>query len=138
MDLRRGFHLETPDVFVPWDISEVELQELVPTVRKVTSGYFTVGCVSLGGLEHMLGFHFEPRRIGRLVELEFFRSSYPDVRASFEEFQRHLESAFGPPERSGSADAGFRWYEWRPEGSTVRHWVFDRFGLEEHVQIRKD
>ena len=86
----------------------------------------------------MLGFHFEPRRGGRLVELELFRSSYPDLQASFEEFQLHLESTFGPARRTGPGDAGFTWYEWRREGSTIRHWVFDRFGPEEHVQIRKD
>lgn len=126
-----------PDVFVPWGIGEAELQTLLPSARKVTRGYFTLDCVSLGGLRHMIGFHFDPRRAGRLVELEFFRASYPDQHASFANFQRHLESTFGHAERSGPGDSGFPWYEWDLGGTQIQHLVFDRFGPEEHVRIRR-
>ncbi|MBA2489451.1 MAG: hypothetical protein H0V36_09070 [Chloroflexi bacterium] len=83
----------------------------------------------------MLGFHFDPRNNGRLVELEFFRSSYRDQQASFDEFQRHLEVTYGPATRSGPGDEGFPWYEWDVAGTSIRHFVFDRFGPEEHLRI---
>lgn len=137
MDLGQGFQIEEPSVFVPWRTSEEELHALLPTLDKVTRGYFVVECVSLGGLRHMLGLHLDFPG-GRLVELEFFRQSYPDQRASFDEFQRHLEATFGSPTRSGPGDEGFPWYEWTQGGAMVRHFVFDRFGPEEHVRIIKN
>ncbi len=76
-------------------------------LSSVTRGYLTLEVVSLGGLRHMLGFHFDPRNNSRLVELEFFRSSYRDQQASFDEFQRHLAVTFGSARRSGPGDEGF-------------------------------
>jgi hypothetical protein len=136
MDVRRGFQIEDPLVFVPWRIATPDLRRLLPKTTEVTSGYFVTECVSLGGLRHMLGFHFEPRDGGELVELEFFRRSYPDLRASFDEFQRHLEATFGRPTRTATGDEGLPALTWFGGGATIRHFVLDRFGPEEHVRIR--
>ena len=136
MDLRTGFEIEEPKVMVPWGISETELQELLVETppRRVTQGYLTLPVKVLGGLQCQLGFHF--RRSGRLSELEFFRRAYPDQRASFEEFQRYFENAFGAPTRSTDGNEGFPSFEWRLPGATIHHFVFDRFGPEEHVRVR--
>ena len=89
---------------MPWSVSQAELRDLLPKPRigsnglvEVTSGYFSITCKSLGGLTHELGFHFEPRRSDHLQELEFFRRSYPDLVASYREFQAHFENQFGAP-----------------------------------------
>ncbi len=139
MDLREGFQLEHPDVFVPWTVSEAGLRALLLPhgLRKVTTGYFTISCSSLKGLQHELGFHFEPRGGDHLDELEFFRRAYPDNAASFRNFQEHLERSFGPPTHSRDGTAGFASYEWHVPGAEVIHFVHDRFGLEEHVRIRR-
>jgi hypothetical protein len=139
MDLSRGFEIEDPAVVVPWGVSETELLDILPVVpQHVTSGYYVIDCVSLGGLRHALGFHFRPRRDGKLVELEFFRRSYPgypDLRESFLDFQARLESTFGRPTTASPGDEGVPNYTWRVGHATIRHYVFDRFGPEEHVRI---
>jgi hypothetical protein len=136
MDLARGFEIEDPPVVVPWGSTEDEVRLLLPSLREVTPGYLTGEVVSLRGLRHMLGFHFQPRNRGRLVELELYRSSYLDLQASFAEFQRHLEATFGPPQESRPAGDGFPAYGWKVGRTTIRHYVFDRFGPEEHVEVQ--
>ena len=137
MDLRQGFEIERPAISISWGISEAELQELLAKTppRRVTRRYFTLPVTVLGGLQCMLGFHF--RDPGHLSELEFFRTAYPDQAASFDEFQQHFESSFGKPSRATDGDEGFPNYEWRLPGATIHHYVFDRFGPEEHMRIRR-
>lgn len=139
MDLRTGFKLEDPNVLVPWSVSEAELRALLAPhgLRQVTTAYFTISCRSLGGLQHELGFHFKPRAGDRLDELEFFRRTYSDDAASFREFQLHLERTFGPPTATRDGGAGFPSHEWQVPGADIIHLVQYRFGLEEHVRIRR-
>ncbi|NCZ96521.1 MAG: hypothetical protein EBZ44_04735 [Verrucomicrobia bacterium] len=139
MDITRGFQIEQPDLFIPWKVSETELQQLFlkQPLRHVTHGYFTTNCTSLGGLSHELGFHFHPRRGGVLIELEFFRTSYADQAASYQEFQRHLEQTFGQPTTTTAGSEGFSSHTWQLTGAEIAHFVYDRFGLEEHVRIKK-
>jgi hypothetical protein len=137
VDLMRGYRVERPDVLVPWGIDERSLHALLPAVHHVTDGYDTLDVVSLGGLAHALGFHCDPRVGGRLVEFEIFRKEAMDLRASYAEYERHLELAFGPPTRSTPGDEGFPSNEWSLDGAAIAHYVFDRFGPEEHVRIRR-
>jgi hypothetical protein len=139
MDISRGFQIERPEIFVPWETSEAELQQLfigLP-LRHVTHGYFTTQCESIGGLSHELGFHFHPRGGGILVELEFFSKSYPDLATSYQEFQQHLEMTFSQPTLTTSALEGFPSHTWRLSGADIVHFVQERFGPEEHVRIKR-
>jgi hypothetical protein len=136
MEIREAFTIEDPAVSVPWGIAESELEALIPGLRHVTRGYCTLPVTVLGGLRCMLGFHFRGST-GGLSELEFFRTAYPDQRASFDEFQRHFEQAFGPPSSSVPGDQGLPSLEWRLPGISIVHYVFDRFGPEEHMRIRR-
>lgn len=137
MNLKQGFHIEEPRVFVPWGISEGELKRLLGSrLRHVTNGYHTISCTSLGGMNHELGFHFEPHKDGTLHELEFFRRSYQDQEKSYNEFQHHFEAAFGPPTETKPEPEGFPSHTWRLRGATIKHYVFDRFGPEEHMRIQ--
>jgi hypothetical protein len=137
MDIRRSFALEDPRIDVVWGISEAELQALVgPRLRHVTKGYFTLPCTSLPGLTHVLGFHFEPRTNGRLLELEFFRGSYIDQAASYREFQDSFERYFGKPSKTKLPSENFPSHEWVIDTISIRHFVLDRFGPEEHMRVR--
>jgi len=138
MDISSGYQIETPTVFVPWGIDETGLSTLLADAnpRHVTDGYWTIECVSLGGLSHMLGFHFEPRSSGMLVELELFHKDCPDLAASFAEFQHHLEDTFGPPSATREGDGDLPSYLWDHKGVTFWHLVQYRFGLEEHVRFK--
>src|SRR5579871_4448668 len=139
MDLSKGFQIEQPEIFVPWGTAETQFQSAFEGLhlRRVSHGYFTTHCTSLGGLSHELGFHFHPRGGGVLIELEFFRTSYMDLGASFHEFQQHLEATFGQPMITTSGSEGFPSHTWRLTGADLVHFVQDRFGLEEHVRIRR-
>ena len=138
MDVSKGFQIELPSVFIPWSISEADLlaRIAVANPKKITAGYYTIKCVSLSGLRHMLGFHFLPRVGGRLVEFEFFRDNYPDypdLSESFSEFQVHLETTFGPPtEGFGTQNCA-----WSFGVFVLNHFIQERFGPEEHVRLKK-
>lgn len=136
MNLKDGFQIEEPAVFIPWGISEDQLVDLLPVApRHVASGYHVIDCKSLSGLHHALGFHFRPPADGKLRELEFFRRAYPDMQESFLDFQAHLEATFGTPTSQSPGDLGLPHYYWTIDGTWIRHYVFERFGPEEHVRI---
>ena len=139
MDISKGFQIEQPNLFIPWKISETELKKIFDgqLLRHITQGYFTTSCTSLNGLSHELGFHFHPRGEGVLIEFEFFRKSYLDQATSFQEFQRHLELAFGQPTTTTPSIENFPLHAWQLDGAQVAHFIIDRFGLEEHVSIKK-
>jgi hypothetical protein len=138
MEISKGFQIEEPSVWVPRGATEAHLLELLSPhgLRKVTSGYYTISAKSLAGLGCEIGFHFTPKREGLLRELEFFRRSYPDQAKSFASFQEHLERAFGVPTSAEPGSDGFPTYGWSIGGVSVSHYVFDRFGPEEHVRIK--
>jgi hypothetical protein len=64
--------------------------------RRNIDGYWVASVQVLGALQCKIGFHFHGTP-AMLNELEFFRDSYADQRASFDEFQRYFEKAFGRP-----------------------------------------
>ena len=139
MEITKGFKIDKPDIFVDWKIKENDLQKLFrdSDLKKITTGYYTADCESLSGLNCMIGFHFEPRKDGILKELEFFRTDYSDHKKSFNDFQKHFESSFGKPDKSSSGNEGFKNYEWNLHSIQIVHFVFDRFGPEEHMRIKK-
>ena len=139
MDIAKGFQLDTPDIFIPWEIDEKTLTDLFDghSLRHVTAGYYTTSCTSLNGLNCMLGFHFNPRQDGTLAGLEFFRADNIDRQKSFDDFQHHFETAFGPAQNITKGDEGFDQFEWMIDDVQIIHYMFDRFGLEEHMIIKK-
>src|SRR5262245_19993290 len=123
MDLSKGFQIEEPNVFVPWNIRETQFKQGFDRLqlRCVTDGYFTTHCISLTGLSHELGFHFYPRNDGALVEFEFFRKSYADLAASYQQFQSHLEQTFGLPTVTIPGLEGFPSHTWSTPGAEIVH-----------------
>jgi hypothetical protein len=138
MDLSKGFQIEEPNVFVPWDITETQLQKCFEgsQLRRVTDAYFTTHCTSLSGLSHELGFHFYPRHDGRLAEFEFFRNACPDLATSYQAFQRHLEKTFGLPTLTSPGSEGYLSHTWTLPGVEIVHFVQEHFGPAECVRIR--
>ena len=138
MNIHEGFQIDEPNIFIPWNIDEKDLTQKLNghNLEHVTKGYYTISCKTLNGLNCMLGFHFEPRKNGLLNELEFFRTDYSDQDKSFEDFQSHLESAFGKPTSESDGHEGFKNYAWNLNDVQIVHFVFDRFGPEEHVRIK--
>ncbi|HTU50009.1 MAG TPA: hypothetical protein VMF56_05405 [Acidobacteriaceae bacterium] len=139
MDISRGFHIEQPDILIPWGISEAELEKLFDglDLRRVTNGYFVTHCDSLSGLSHELGFHFDLRAGSILRELEFFGGNFTDNSSSFQTFQQHLEATFGQPTTTLPGTEGFPSYTWLLDGCEIVHYVRKRFGPEELVRIKR-
>jgi hypothetical protein len=139
MDISKGFQIDNPKIFVPWDIGEKELTDLFNSheLKHITTGYYAIGCTSLNSLTCMLGFHFVPRSNGRLNELEFFRTNYDDQKKSFDEFQMHFVNTFGQPTETAKGNEGNNNFAWQLNNVEIIHYVFDRFGPEEHMRIKK-
>lgn len=150
MDISRGFQIEQPDLFIPWKISRSRLRRIFSdrTLRCISEAYFTTACTSLGGLSHELGFHFHRMFFGlfgpsRLMDLEFFRRPQPDVdvssdiAASYQLFQRHLETTFGKPTRSFPGTEGYDTHLWELPGVRIGHSIYERFTVGQSVRITK-
>jgi hypothetical protein len=139
MDLRRGFTLDDPPITIPWNITAARLIELggPAGLEEVTRGYYVAACKALGGLDLKIGFHFDPGERGKLREIELFPRFAMPIADSYPKFQAHLEKTFGPPTKSRPGDEGFACHTWKKRGAEIRHFVFDRFGPEEHVRITK-
>lgn len=139
MDLSKGFQIEEPRVFVPWDTPETQFMDGFEGLhlRLVKHGYFTTHCTSLQGLSHELGFRFRPRENGRLVELELFSSSYSNLAESYQGFQRHLEATFGQPTITEPGSEGYLSHTWRSPGAEVAHYVVEHFGPAEYIRIKR-
>ena len=138
-EIDKGFQIDCPKIFVPWDIDVNTLKELFRGQRldNIATGYYTTRCTLLGSLNCMLGFHFEPCLNGRLNELEFFRTDCDNQQKSFNEFQRSFSHSFGQPTNKIKGNEGFYNYEWQINNIQILHFVFDRFGPEENLRIRK-
>jgi hypothetical protein len=137
MDLSRGFQIEEPNVFVPWDTTEAQFQQTFGRLhlRQQNHGYYDTHCTALSGLSLELGFLFNWK--GQLVELQFLCRSRPDLDTSYEVFQRHLEETFGPPTLTSPGDEGYPDHTWTFPGVEIRHYVSEHFGPAESVRIRK-
>jgi hypothetical protein len=138
MNIQKGFQLHSPRVFVSWGASSFDLEALfvgATSAKKVIEGYYTISAEPLLGLKCLLGFHLHDT--GKLNRLEFFRSDYPDQKASFEDFQNHFEIAFGKPNSTTAGTAGFPNHVWNLGAVKISHYVFERFGPEEHMEITK-
>ena len=46
MDIDKGFQIDRPNIFVPWDIDEKTLKDLFKghELKHVTTGYYTINC----------------------------------------------------------------------------------------------
>ena len=136
MNIQEGFAIDQPEVFVPWHISEETLLSFFnePYLEKVRSGYYTIACKTLNGLECQLGFHFEPKDNGILQELEFLPLARMDRIDSFNHFQTFFVRAFGPPTKITQFDC-----YWNIDDVHIDHYLSDRYrpGPEEVLRIKK-
>ena len=139
MNLVRGFKLYAPDKLIPWRLRDLELEDLLDghPLKKIKKEYYTLSCEPLTGLHCVVGFHLY--KYGVLSELELFMNlrSFDELPKSYEAFQTHFEAEFGSPTKTEKGNEGFPSHEWLVPGARITHFVFDRFGPEEHMRIEK-
>ena len=137
MDISSGFQIEQPELFIPWKVSETDLQKIFDGRLLVSSRMVISPRIAFSrGLSHQLGFHFNPQGGGVLIELEFFRTSYADLSGCIR-VSAAVEQTFGQPTTTTPGSEGFPSHTWRLSNAEVVHFVYDRFGPEEHVRIKK-
>ena len=139
MNIQSGFQIDTPNIFVPWNINAGQLETLFKDhkLNHVTTGYFTISCESLNGLQCNIGFHLTPANEGLLKEFEFYFETGEKPEETFKQFQFHFEREFGKPVKEINRYQGYPDFEWILGDVQIIHKVIDRFGPEEHMRIRK-
>jgi len=138
-DLTKGIQLTTPPKFVPWRISDLELEDLFNgfALKKVKRGYYTLKCEPLPSLHCHIGFHLHQYDV--LTQFEFFvmRNSHDEIKDTFAMFQKSFEVAFGPSTKTSTGPEGFPSHEWTVPGARIIHLVRERHGPEEIMTITK-
>ena len=145
-----GLTIDKPALFLPWDVMEGEISALLNgyEYQKVTEHYYIMTVTIFDEFYHgCLGLHFDME--GKLSTLELFRPGrdYSDDKTVFDMFgkeQRMLESYLGKPSKSASIfhtlaltkfGRNSRGFIWNFKNVKVIHNVWERFGLEEHLEI---
>lgn len=138
MDINKGFKIDNPNIFIPWDINVRQLKMIFEghRLRRITNTCFETSGWTLNGLACKIAFRFGEID-GKLKEIEFSRAEYPDLRESFIDFQIHFECEFGNAHRKEKAYNGFYNYMWFFGDVLIIHYVFDESQPEERMKIRK-
>ena len=133
MEIAKGFQLETPQVFVRWDITQDELESLFEgsgLERGRHRFYFGLAnCISLGGLSCSIGFTPFDRVGGKLYQIRFGPAG-ASIEESYPRLQQHLEATFGQPTRTspGREMDGCPDHTWSFPGVQIDHYVSEHFG----------
>lgn len=140
-NLADGFFVENPKYIIPFDITKDDISKIVlSSIKTITPNYFTTKCIALNGLEINLGLHFsDESHPGKLREFEVFFDTYSNLLDLYKQRQLHLEKTYGIPQtiKDGEYEKEMRFCQWIIGGTVISHYVFDRFGPEEHIQIIK-
>ena len=136
-----AFKVDEPDIELTVSVSEClkQLKSANINYNKVCRGYVVFSANLFGGLDLMVGLHYK----GAFVEyIEIFRPieqyNLPDydINKSFSEIHDAIVSVYGKPsaEKPKYAD-GFPSERWIGRNYVIDHYVFDRFGPEEHTHF---
>lgn len=143
-----GLTIDEPSLFLSWSATENEIPILLNghEYKKVKEHYYSIIVTLFDRLFNgCLCLHFDTK--GKLSKLELFSSDsdYSNdatVLNSFKETQKILESYLGQPSKLTSAvyaltksNQNDKEYTWNFKNVKVIHNVWDRFGLEEHLEI---
>lgn len=143
-----GLTIDEPSALLPWSATEAALP-ILPNgweYKKVGEHYYTLPVLAFDRLfSGCLGLHFDTN--GKWERAEFFEpdrksSESEEIVASFEKMQRTLESYMGKPSRSFSAifdrmkrNKNEKKFTWNFRDVKVIHSIWDRFGLEDRLEI---
>lgn len=112
----------------------------IPT-KRVVAGYFVFPMMNVFGMSHAtIGIHHIFSRI-RLIELFYSMDYLEEIPATAEQsfviIDAFLRERFGNPSQEyGSFANEDKHCIWSGNGITVSHYLFERFGVEEHFEIR--
>ena len=150
-----GIQIDKPEVFIPWDISEIDFVELFKCYSidfVVEKNYFVKNVTVFGENHCNIGVTFEKtiRKVGISRDNCEEDNSLKDksiktpedfktyLEKSFKSFQFALEKEFGKPSKREKVLDEFESCEWDIDNKVkIYHYVMDRFGLAEYLWIER-
>ena len=138
-NLKNGVALEDPAGIIPWRTSPRKLAKMYPGLKKITRGYYSLDVNFLNGLHCTMALNFRPSNCSG-IRFDIFRPAEycknHTLKESYGGFQKHIELALGKPSSTThDPESGFDSHVWKIGMVIVEHYVFERFGLEEHFYI---
>jgi hypothetical protein len=131
-----GITLFEPNRLLQWKQSKNEIIELFAgeKLEKITDDYYTIfASVFQKDFSCNIGFHFE---YNVMRKLEFFRNREYYIKhnifESYSEFQTVLENFFGIPTSYQQRNCCL----WKFKIIEISHCIYERFGPEEHTEIK--
>lgn len=137
-----GLPIRDPELLLTWDLKREEAVGTIGGMSMVSENYFTFRA-ALRELPFVdcVGLHFEKDRLS-VVELFSLReySGGAELCGLFREHQKALEDVLGAPARDFLRSLFFtdkddREYRWKFRRVTVSHRLWNRFGMEEKLEI---
>ena len=106
----------------------------------ITDGYITFSAYVFDyAYPLMIGVHYNPLKIEYIEifrPLEYYQSDMYDINISFSELSAILNKKYGKPLITTSASInGYPCEQWVTDDYIVNHYIVDRFGSEEHLNI---
>lgn len=135
-----GLIIEEPKIVLPWSLQKKDLFDLINSINFVNENYYTFK-ITLSGIPFIncVGLFFEK---DRLSKIDLFNNkkywSESKIGNNFNNHQLILENLFGKPSRNKLLEK-FKEvnieFKWKFRYVTIIHKLWDRFGLEEVLNI---
>lgn len=137
------FKIDIPNISIAPDMPTVtaSLKSSDTPYEVVTDGYIVFqGKAFDCDIPLMFGIHYNQTKV-EFIEifrpLEYTRSKEYNVNISFKELSEILKSKYGRPTVTTTDSSPYKFprEEWRTPNFSIEHYIFDRFGPEEHLHI---
>jgi len=139
-NIHEGIQIDEPVMFIPWNTDEETFKEVFKhkNMHCVADKYYSIRGATIFGEGYCnIGITFE----NTIREVSISREHYDgldDYVKSFLAYQTSLARRFGEPHKCKQMPNGFAHYEWYFGNSIIiRHYVMERFCLEEHLRIER-
>jgi len=154
--ITKGLKIDTPDIFIPWLISPSDLERLfsnanAPLALENKTEFFDPFYVAqtrlFVSIDCQMYFTFNYKKLftSKLNKISLSRNSEywqnHTLDESYNDFQHHLELAFGKPHKTWKCtEHGFTYeqdfYEWRFSNVIISHRVYEHHRFFEDVEIK--
>jgi hypothetical protein len=139
-EIDNGLMIEEPKIVLSWKLHKKDFFDMTDDISVINENYCTLK-IKLSGISFIncVGLHFEKERLSKIDlfndEKCFSESEIADI---FYEHQLVLETLFGKPSGNCLLDkfkGVCKEYKWKFKYVTIIHKLWDRFGMEENLNI---
>lgn len=139
-EIDNGLIVEEPKVVLSWNLQKKDFFDMINSISVINENYCTLK-IKLSGISFIncAGLHFEKERLSKI---DLFNNekycSESEIVYIFHDHQLVLENLFGKSSRNCLLDklkGVSKEYKWKFRYITIIHKLWDRFGIEENLQI---